>query len=343
MGHLGKTFLAVVLAMAVVYPVAADAPPGQGFPLEKGTTWVYEGLVKSTQPGSDEVLEKVMTWNMRVTDTIERRQVFAAVVEGHPLDLAFYEEGVTRPGTYLIVRAGEEQYYLVSDDRVGDVLARLRDPDDVLTALIQDWECFLDLPLEPGKIFGETFQLTRQDGMYFWNVVGREQTLLSDVEGVAPDREVTEYELSFLTMPDDQKVWFAPGLGFTRYTYNHHGSPAGMDLKLMEYQTMEMELTAADDGTSVELAQGGALAIALEANPSTGYTWEVAECDENVLRLDGEPEFKAKRDMPGAGGTMTLRFRAEGSGESVLRLVYHRPWEQDKEPAETFEVTVTVR
>ena len=335
--------MVVMLAVVAVSLVLAAEPAGQNFPLENGTTWVYEGPVRSSQPGSEEVMEKVLTWNMKVTETIERQQVFAAVVEGHPLDLAFYEEGVTAPGTYLIIRVGEDQYYLLGDERVEDALGRLRDNDDVLTDLVRDAECFLDLPLEPGKIFGETFQLTRQDGMYFWKVISQEPTFLTDVEGAAPQKGVAQYGLSFLTTPDEQQVSFVPGLGFTRYTYNHHGSPASMDLRLVAYRSPEVKLTERDDGTAVEVAKGGTLAITLEGNPTTGYTWEVATSDESVLKLDGEPEFKAKSQAIGAGGMMTLRFRAEGVGKTDLKLVYHRPWEKDQEPAETFEVAVTVR
>ena len=105
----------------------------------------------------------------------------------------------------------------------------------------------------------------------------------------------------------------------------------------------EVKLTKVDAGKSVEIAQGGTLEIALEGNPTTGYTWEVGSGDEKILKLEGEPDFKAESDAVGAGGMMTLKFKAESAGKTELKLVYHQPWEETQEPAETFDVSVTVK
>ncbi|GEM_PF-358786 len=346
----GKAILvAMVLMVMMTAPALAAGPAGQGFPLEKGTAWTFEGPVEWVPEGSDDAMEKVVTWDMEITETVQRQHVLAAVVKGHPLDLTFYEEGKTQPGDYLIVRVGEDQYYLLMEERAQDALKRLQDQDDVLTDLVRDTDLFLDLPLAPGKIFGETFQVTRQDGMYYWNVTGQGPASLEGIAGVEAGADLLQYELSFITLSDDQQVSFVPGLGFTQYSYNHHGSPAAMDLRLVAYRAgssatpSAVTLTQDDDGKAVELAQGQMLAIALEANPTTGYTWEVAAGDAQIIKLEGEPDYRAESDAIGAGGLMTLKFRAVGVGTTDLKLVYHRPWEKDQEPAETFEVTVTVK
>lgn len=335
--------LAVVLVAALTAPALAAGPVGAGFPLDKGTKWVYEGPVRDSTAGSDDVTDKVLTWNMEVLETIQRQHVWAAVVKGHPLDLAMYEEGKTHPGTYLIVRVGEDQYYLLTEERVQDALNRLKDEDDVLTDLVKDSDLFLDLPLAPGKVFGDTFQVTRQDSRYYWYVASQGPALLDDIKGVDPAAGLTQYELSFTTLPDDTQVTFTPGLGFIRYVYNHHGSPAWMDLKLVEYRSPQVRLTVADAGKTIELEQGGALTIALAANPTTGYTWEVAAGDEHIIRLEGEPDYQAESAAIGAGGVMTLHFRTGNPGQTILKLVYHRPWEKDQPPAETFEVSIAVK
>ena len=105
----------------------------------------------------------------------------------------------------------------------------------------------------------------------------------------------------------------------------------------------DVKLTEKEAGKSVEVANGGTLEITLEGNPTTGYTWEVDAVDEKILKLEGEPDFDAASDAVGAGGMMTLKFNAESAGETDLKLVYHRPWEEDEAPAETFEVSVTVK
>ena len=101
-------------------------------------------------------------------------------------------------------------------------------------------------------------------------------------------------------------------------------------------------LHASDDGGQVELQKGQTLAVSLEGNPTTGYTWEVVQVDEQVLRPLGEPAFTPTSEALGAPGTQVLRFRAEGEGRTTLRLVYHRPWEE-AEPERTFFVEVIVR
>lgn len=99
-----------------------------------------------------------------------------------------------------------------------------------------------------------------------------------------------------------------------------------------------------DDGREVQFKKGQTLVVTLEANPTTGYTWEVAEpLDEQVLRQTGEPEFKAESEALGAGGVQILRFEAVNAGQTTLKLVYHRPWEKDVEPLETYPIEVVVR
>ncbi len=107
--------------------------------------------------------------------------------------------------------------------------------------------------------------------------------------------------------------------------------------------TNEVNLDASDDDSQVELKAGQTLVVSLEGNPTTGYTWEAAELDEQVLRQVGEAEFKPETDAIGSGGVQTLRFETVSSGQTTLKLVYHRPWEEDVEPSEIFSVQVVVR
>ncbi len=104
-----------------------------------------------------------------------------------------------------------------------------------------------------------------------------------------------------------------------------------------------LALEAKDNGRQIEVEKGQTLAINLEGNPSTGYTWEMVESEDSILRQVGEIEFEAESDLVGAPGTQTLRFEAVESGQTELKLVYHRPWETDVEPLETFTLQVTVR
>ena len=104
-------------------------------------------------------------------------------------------------------------------------------------------------------------------------------------------------------------------------------------------------LSEGDNGRQVELAKGQTITIALSANPSTGYTWEVSRLDTGILSQVGEAEFQSGAIDPnivGAGGTMLFRFQALSAGQTTLELVYHRPWE-NKTASQTFSIQVVVR
>jgi inhibitor of cysteine peptidase len=112
----------------------------------------------------------------------------------------------------------------------------------------------------------------------------------------------------------------------------------------------EMEaasLTAEDNGGQVEVNKGQTLVLALESNPTTGFRWEVVGLQQSVLRQQGEAAFKVASELdpppPGTGGVEVFRFEAIEAGETTLELVYHRPWERDVEPLETFSVVLLVR
>ena len=109
-------------------------------------------------------------------------------------------------------------------------------------------------------------------------------------------------------------------------------------------QQQEVKATIDDDGREKQLKKGQTLVVTLEGNPTTGYSWEMAEpLDEQVLRQVGEPEFKAESDLVGAAGVQILRFEAVNPGKTTLKLVYHRPWEEGVEPLETYSLQVVMR
>ena len=104
-----------------------------------------------------------------------------------------------------------------------------------------------------------------------------------------------------------------------------------------------VKLTETDAGSTVEMNVGDMLEVMLEGNPTTGYDWEMASGDAAVLEQLGASTYKADSDLMGSGGQVTLRFEAVAAGQTTLQLVYHRPWETDEPPAQTFEVSVIVK
>ncbi|MBC8249470.1 MAG: protease inhibitor I42 family protein, partial [Anaerolineales bacterium] len=102
----------------------------------------------------------------------------------------------------------------------------------------------------------------------------------------------------------------------------------------------EIRLTEKDNGCLAELNKDQTLVITLESNPSTGYSWEVAEINEDILHQVGEAEFEQMSPLLGAPEKQILRFKPVGAGQSTLRLVYRRPWEKGVEPAGEFSIQV---
>lgn len=107
----------------------------------------------------------------------------------------------------------------------------------------------------------------------------------------------------------------------------------------------EVQLDEGANGTAVTLAQGQTLVVELVSNPTTGYSWEVAQVDSSVLLQEGDAEYTPEdtsSELVGSGGRETLRFTAVAPGQTTLTLIYQRPFEEDVPPAETFSVQVTV-
>ena len=102
-------------------------------------------------------------------------------------------------------------------------------------------------------------------------------------------------------------------------------------------------LSEPDNGSTVTLHVGERLDLSLAANPTTGYQWEVAAGDSAVIKPVGEPDYKADSAALGSGGTMTFHFVAVAPGKTIVKLIYHRPFEKDTPPQKTFEFTAVVQ
>ena len=101
-------------------------------------------------------------------------------------------------------------------------------------------------------------------------------------------------------------------------------------------------------------APGERFDIRLDANPSTGFQWDIGTpLDEKIVRLVGSDFQRAPAPAPasgaesaplvGQGGVETWRFEAVGPGRTTIELVYRRPWENDVAPVRRAAYAVDVR
>ncbi len=245
-----KGRMVLVTAIVVILPLSAIATELKedieaAFPLAKGTYWIYEGTVKWTEADKVDadgkvltwkVFEKTLTWKMEVTEAICRGHLTAALLKGHPGDLVGYDKQGRSRSDYLIIRVGPGKFYELSRERAKEALRRLRDEKDLLHGLLKRYdEPFFDLPLVPGKTFGLPERVTRRDTRYCWAVESEDPVQLKQIKEISPSRTMTQYRLTYRTNPDHVIVDFVPGIGITRYIYEHHGTPMEIDLKLIEF------------------------------------------------------------------------------------------------------------
>ena len=109
-------------------------------------------------------------------------------------------------------------------------------------------------------------------------------------------------------------------------------------------------LNELDAGIEVQLPGDQLLLIELESNPSTGYTWEVLEIDNRLLRLTDTEFYMSSQEhvtigtpLLGAPQTQVLRFAGLDTGMSKLVLAHRRSWERDIPPLDTYTIYVDVQ
>ncbi len=116
--------------------------------------------------------------------------------------------------------------------------------------------------------------------------------------------------------------------------------------------------TVSDPATPVEASIGDVVEISLEANPTTGFSWELSGPPETAIVrfLGGDYESRgestevdedAEGDTPapvvGGGGVQRLRFQVVGAGATTVQLRYVQPWVDPPAPAATSSFTIRVR
>jgi inhibitor of cysteine peptidase len=105
----------------------------------------------------------------------------------------------------------------------------------------------------------------------------------------------------------------------------------------------EVKICQSDGGKQINVRVGELIAVALESNPSTGFIWKWDEPESEIpgiLMLAHEPETSSISKVPGAPAITTFSFRVTRAGSELLKLIYHRPFESEVEPAESFEAFI---
>lgn len=99
-----------------------------------------------------------------------------------------------------------------------------------------------------------------------------------------------------------------------------------------------------DNNGQVQVPLGGMLVVRLDAILGTGYGWELATVNREVLEPSGPPTIEPTgTPQPGGVEKQVFRFRTLKAGSTSLELYYRRPWEKDVPPQKTFRLRVEAR
>lgn len=104
------------------------------------------------------------------------------------------------------------------------------------------------------------------------------------------------------------------------------------------------QLTMQDSGRTLSLKPGDSFRIALQSNPTTGFSWsEAAEPAPDVIRLTVKRFVSAQKqkDFVGGPGRTEFIYKAVAPGETEIRLNYKRSWETVA-PDKTFMLKIIV-
>ncbi len=104
-----------------------------------------------------------------------------------------------------------------------------------------------------------------------------------------------------------------------------------------------VDLTAANNGQTVDVAPNQQVNIKLDSNITTGFKWNlVTEPNSKILKLVSSKYNDPNTNAVGAVGSETWVFQAVGTGTTSLTLGYYRPFES-RPPIQQFTVTVHVQ
>ncbi|MBR4474691.1 MAG: protease inhibitor I42 family protein [Oscillospiraceae bacterium] len=69
------------------------------------------------------------------------------------------------------------------------------------------------------------------------------------------------------------------------------------------------------------------VSITLDSNPTTGFSWQVAQSEELFSVETNYVEDEHEEDLVGVGGKETITLTPLKAGKTEVTLTYARPWE----------------
>lgn len=106
----------------------------------------------------------------------------------------------------------------------------------------------------------------------------------------------------------------------------------------------QVSVDASSSGKQIEIAAGGSLAVTLDSNATTGYSWELKGISNPAILEKTDNKYEAPTSgLIGAGGKEVWTFKALKAGTTTLSMEYSQPWEGGQKGASSFNVAVVIK
>ncbi|MFA6357549.1 MAG: protease inhibitor I42 family protein [Candidatus Omnitrophota bacterium] len=93
----------------------------------------------------------------------------------------------------------------------------------------------------------------------------------------------------------------------------------------------------------IRVPLGKVIAIPLDSNPSTGFSWQLVKISDKMILEFVKKEYIANSgNTVGSGGIESWSFKTLKHGTAIIVLEYVRAWEKDLATAKKEEFTVFV-
>ncbi len=94
----------------------------------------------------------------------------------------------------------------------------------------------------------------------------------------------------------------------------------------------------------IRVPAGKIITLALDANPTSGFSWQLVKIsDKNILEFVKKEFFAAEGKLIGAGGVEKWSFKTLKGGQAVIVLEYRRAWEKDIPAQKREEFSIFVK
>ena len=103
--------------------------------------------------------------------------------------------------------------------------------------------------------------------------------------------------------------------------------------------------TEADNGRTMSFENGTVFQLNLSENPTTGYSWELELGAGLTLLNDNFSEEQVpegEKSLFGAGGFHTWEIEADSRGNTQIKGIYKRPWENETGTEDNFTLNIEV-